>query len=87
MRPPGDTENTLMKSLLPLIAMVLTALLFEEKAREVASDTRDTFDSAVAQARDARQSLAQQVKRQPTISLLAAGGLAYALARILPVRQ
>ncbi|HEY0184225.1 MAG TPA: hypothetical protein VGC09_15555 [Rhodopila sp.] len=75
-----------MKSLLALVTLALTALIFEEKAREVAGDAHDAIDQAVVQAREAKQSLALQVKQQPVISLLVAGGLAYALASIIPVR-
>jgi hypothetical protein len=76
-----------MKPLLALVTLVLTALLFEEKAREVAGDAHDAIDHAVVQARGARLSLTQQVQRQPLISLLVAGGVAYALASIVPSRS
>jgi hypothetical protein len=76
-----------MKSLLALVTLALTALVFEEKARQVAGDAHDAIDEVVAQAREAKQSLAQTVERQPVISLLVAGGLAYALATIIPARE
>jgi hypothetical protein len=86
MRRPRNKENA-MKPLLALVTLALTALIFEEKAREVAGDAQDALGQAVAQARDAKQSLTQTVAHQPLLSLLVAGGLAYALASILPVRQ
>jgi hypothetical protein len=76
-----------MKSLLALVTLALTALIFEEKAREVAGDAHDAIDQAVVQARDATQSLSQTVRQQPLISLLIAGGVAYALASIIPTRE
>jgi len=76
-----------MKSLLALATLALTALVFEEKARQIAGDAQDACERAVRQVLDAKQSLAQNVQRQPLISLLLAGGLAYALARILPARE
>jgi hypothetical protein len=76
-----------MKSLLALVTLALTALIFEEKARQVAGDAHDALDQAVEQAREAKQSLAQQVEQQPLISLLIAGGLAYTLATIIPTRN
>lgn len=75
-----------MKPLLALVTLVLTALLFEEKARQIAGDANDAIDHAMVQAREARVSLTQQVERQPLISLLVAGGVAYALASIVPTR-
>ena len=39
------------------------------------------------QARDAKQTLAEKVEQQPLISLLVAGGIAYALAIDLPARD
>ena len=76
-----------MKSLLALVTLALTALIFEEKAREVAGDAHDAIDQAVVQAHEAKRTLIQQVEQQPLISLLVAGGLAYALASILPSRN
>lgn len=76
-----------MKSLLALVTLALTALIFEEKARQVAGDAHDAIDQAVVQAREAKLSLAQKVEQQPLISLLVAGGVAYALATILPTRD
>jgi hypothetical protein len=76
-----------MKSLLALVTLALTALILEERARQVAGDAQDALDQAVVQARGAKQSLAQQVEQQPLISLLIAGGLAFALASIIPTRE
>jgi hypothetical protein len=76
-----------MKSLLALVTLALTALILEERARQVAGDAQDALDQAVVQARGAKQTLAQQVEQQPLISLLIAGGLAYALAWIIPARE
>ena len=76
-----------MKSLLALVTLALTALIFEERARAVAGDAHEALDQAVVQARGAKQTLAQQVEQQPLISLLIAGGLAYALASIIPSRH
>lgn len=76
-----------MKSLLALVTLALTALILEERARQVAGDAQDALDQAVVQARGAKQTLAQQVEQQPLISLLIAGGLAYALASIIPARE
>jgi hypothetical protein len=76
-----------MKSLLALVTLALTALILEEKAREVAGDAHDALDQAVVQVRDAKLSLTQRVEQQPLISLLVAGGIAYALASILPSRN
>ncbi len=76
-----------MKSLLALVTLALTALIFEEKARQVAGDAQHAFDNAVVQAQQARSSLTQQVEQQPLLSLLVAGGLAYALASIIPTRS
>jgi hypothetical protein len=75
-----------MKSLLALVTLALTALILEEKARQVAGDAHEAIDQAVVQARGARQSLSQTIEQQPLISLLVAGGLAYALASIIPNR-
>jgi hypothetical protein len=76
-----------MKSLLALAILALTALLFEEKAREVAGDAQEAVGGAVVQAREAKRSLVRQVEDQPFISLLVAGGIAYALASIIPTRN
>lgn len=75
-----------MKSLLALVTLALTALIFEEKARQVAGDAYDAFDQAVVQAREAKQTVTHKVEQQPLISLLVAGGLAYVLASIIPSR-
>jgi hypothetical protein len=89
--PPGDpiapNKETAMKPLLALVTLALTVLIFEEKARQVAGDTHAAIDNAVVQAREARQALSQKVARQPLISVLFAGGLAYALATIIPARE
>jgi hypothetical protein len=76
-----------MKSLLALLTLALATLILEDKARQVAGDARDAFGQATVQAREARQSLTQQVGRQPWISILVAGGVAYALASIIPDRR
>jgi hypothetical protein len=76
-----------MKPLLALVTLALTALIFEEKAREVAGDAQDAFDQAATQVREAKHVLTQKVERQPFLSLLVAGGFAYALASIIPTRQ
>ena len=75
-----------MKSLLALVTLALTALIFEEKARQLAGDAQDAYGHAITQARDATQALSHQVEQQPLISLLVAGGLAYALASVIPDR-
>ena len=76
-----------MKHLLALVTLALAALVLEEKGRQVAGDARDAFGQAAVQAREARQSLTQQVGRQPWISILVAGSVAYALASIIPDRR
>ena len=73
-----------MKSLLALVTLALVALVVEEKARQLAGDAHDAYGEAVVQARDAKQTLVQNVEQQPLISLLVAGGAAYALASIIP---
>jgi hypothetical protein len=87
---PGNAtaqkEEHSMKSLLALVTLALTALIFEEKARQVAGDAYDAFDQAVVQAREAKQTVTHKVEQQPLISLLVAGGLAYVLASIIPSR-
>jgi hypothetical protein len=83
---PRNEEFT-MKPLLALVTLTLTALIFEEKARQIASDAQDAFDQTVVQVREAKQSLTQKVEQQPLISVLFAGGLAYLLAKIVPVRE
>ena len=75
-----------MKPLLALVTLALTALVLEEKAREVAGDAHEAYGQAVVQAREAKQSLAGQVRQQPLLSLLIAGGLAYAVASVVPAR-
>ena len=76
-----------MKALLALVTLALTALTFEEKAREVAGDAHDAVDHALVQAHQAKQTLAQRVEQQPLIALLIAGGLAYVLASVIPSRR
>jgi hypothetical protein len=76
-----------MKPLLTLVTLALTALLFEEKARQVAGDAQQAYTGLAVQARDAKQTLAGKVERQPLISLLIAGGIAYALASMIPARN
>ncbi len=75
-----------MKSLLALVTLALTALIFEEKARQLAGDAHDAYSEAVGQAREATHTLSHKVEQQPLISLLVAGGLAYALASLIPSR-
>jgi hypothetical protein len=75
-----------MKSLLALVTLALAALVVEEKARQLAGDAHGAYDEAIAQARDSTQTLAHRVQQQPLISLLVAGGLAYALALVIPKR-
>jgi len=76
-----------MKALLALVTFALAALVVEEKARQVAGDAHDAYGEAVVHAREAKKTLAQHVEQQPVISLLIAGGLAYALASIIPSRK
>jgi hypothetical protein len=68
-----------MKSLLALITLALVALVVEEKGRQLAGDARDTVGEASA-------TLSGTVERQPVLSLLVAGALAYALASVIPSR-
>ncbi len=75
-----------MKSLLALVTLALTALLLEDKARQVAGDARDVGQDLAAQVADGKKALVGQVERQPLVSLLVAGGIAYALATIIPRR-
>ncbi|PPQ29722.1 hypothetical protein [Rhodopila globiformis] len=75
-----------MKSLLTLVTLALTALMLEEKARQVAGDAHEAYGEVAAQAREARKTLVQQVEQQPLISMLVAGGIAYALASVIPAR-
>ena len=76
-----------MKTLLAVVTLVLTALILEEKARQVAGDAQDAYGQAVEQGREATKALSQSVEKQPLISLLVAGGLAYALASAIPSRS
>ena len=75
-----------MKSLLALVTLALTALIFEERARAVAGDAHDAFDNAATHAHDAKAAVVHQVEQQPLLSLLIAGGIAYALASVIPSR-
>jgi hypothetical protein len=75
-----------MKSLLALVTLALAALVVEEKARQLAGDAQDAYAGAVVQAQGAKQTLSQNIEQQPLISLLIAGGLAYALASVIPTR-
>jgi hypothetical protein len=76
-----------MKPLLALVTLALTALVFEEKARQVAGDMQDACNELVAQAGEAKSALTAKVERQPLMSLLVAGGVAYALATLMPTRD
>lgn len=73
-----------MKLLLALVTLALTALIFEEKARQVAADAQQGYGEAVDQVREATNALSQKVEQQPLVSLLVAGGIAYALASVIP---
>ena len=75
-----------MKPLLALVTLALTALLLEDKARQVAGDAREAGHDLAAQVSDAKKALAGQVERQPLLSLLVAGGAAYVLAALIPRR-
>lgn len=75
-----------MKTLLALVTLALTALVLEDKARQVAGDAHDAYGQAVNQGREATHALSRTVEQQPLISLLVAGGLAYALATFIPSR-
>jgi hypothetical protein len=76
-----------MKPLLALVTLALTALLLEDKARQVAGDAQEACHDLAVQVSDARKALSGQVERQPLISLLFAGGAAYVLAVIVPRRS
>ncbi len=76
-----------MKPLLALVALGLTMLIFEEKARQVAGDAQEAYSGLLAQANEAKKTLTDRVERQPVMSLLLAGGLAYFLATIIPNRN
>lgn len=75
-----------MKSILALVTLALAALIVEEKTREIAVDAQGAYNGAVVQAKEATQTLSHKVEQQPLISLLIAGGLAYALASVIPTR-
>jgi hypothetical protein len=76
-----------MKPLLALVTLALTTLIFEEKARQVAGDAQEAYSELAGQAAEAKRALVGKVERQPLISLLLAGGVAYALASIIPSRS
>ena len=82
-----STRSNPMKSLLAMVTLALAALILEEKARQLAGEAQSALGQAAVQAHEAKQSLTQTVGQQPWISLLIAGGLAYALATIMPVRR
>jgi hypothetical protein len=75
-----------MKSLLALVTLTLAALMFEEKARQLAGDAKHASDGAIDQAQAATRKISESVEQQPLISLLVAGGIAYVLASIAPRR-
>lgn len=75
-----------MKSLLALVTLILAALVVEEKTRQLAGDAQHACAGAAEQAHQATQALSQKVEQQPLMSLLIAGGLAYALAMVIPDR-
>jgi hypothetical protein len=81
----ANRENP-MKPLLALVTLALTALLLEDKVRQVAGDAQGACHDLAVQVSDASKTLSGQVERQPLISLLVAGGVAYALAVIVPRR-
>jgi hypothetical protein len=76
-----------MKPVLALVALGLTTLIFEEKARQVAGDAQEAYNELLTQANEAKRMLTERVERQPVMSLLVAGGLAYFLASLLPNRS
>ncbi len=77
-------ESIHMKPILALVAFALTALLLEDKARQVAGEARDASRDLAVQVSDAKKALSGQVERQPLLSLLVAGGAAYVLAAVIP---
>jgi hypothetical protein len=76
-----------MKAVLALVALGLTTLIFEERARQVAGDVHQAYNEIATQVSEAKQTVTEKVERQPLISLLVAGGLAYVLASIIPSRS
>ena len=44
-----------MKPLLALVALGLTTLIFEEKARQVAGDAQEAYGELLAQANEAKR--------------------------------
>jgi hypothetical protein len=75
-----------MKTLLGLTTLVLAALILEEKTRQVAGDAKEAYGEVVVQGRQATKDLARKIEQHPLISLLIAGGFAYALASVVPSR-
>ncbi len=76
-----------MKTLLALVTLALTALILEDKARQIAGDAHDAYREATVQGREATKALTVRIERQPLISLLVAAGLAYAVAAVVPARR
>lgn len=76
-----------MKAIFGLVSLVLAALVLEDKAREVAGNAQDAYGEAVDHARAATETLSQRVQRQPAVSIVAAAGLGYVLARVIPRRR
>lgn len=76
-----------MKPLLALVALGLTTLIFEERARQIAGDAHEAYNEIVTQVSEAKRTVTDKIERQPIISLLVAGGLAYFLASIIPRRR
>jgi hypothetical protein len=76
-----------MKSLLAMLSMALAALVLEEKVRQIAGDVQGAAGQAMVQAQETKRTMTRKVGQQPWISLLIAGGLAYALATTIQVRQ
>jgi hypothetical protein len=88
-RLPGGNhkKDYAMKTLLALVTLAITALILEDKARQVAGDAQNAYGEAVAQGREATRALSRQVEQQPIVSLLVAGVVAYALAAVIPSRD
>jgi hypothetical protein len=59
------------------------AALKRDLAKMASNFKTDTMDSAEAAAREAAKRLADQVERQPVVSLLAAFGIGFAVSRLL----
>ena len=75
-----------MKSILALATLILAALVVEEKARQLAGEAEDVCAGAALHGRQATLALSQKIERQPLMSLMIAGGLAYILAMVIPHR-